>query len=305
MGKHISEDHPRPVVWKPPCTRFSSSSKSDSPRSHPDIRRLQDALVLHVFEVGFLSHSYVGDASVVFNQLVARQPTPLGLPLTINLGATKVPGKLSIQVTALDFGHELVQFAPQAPSFQPHYFVASSSPIASAASPATAPPSAYTLANGQQIFLQPMGTMPVAAPNGAGQTTAPITPLTSSAIPTPNGGFMFYAMPNGMAATNGSTNMPMTATAPVHPGLSQMGAYAGVPSDPAPPYPGLDMSQQYTADFTYEAPSAPTETVYQDDFNPRAGAGVSRPPAFTHSIVEQAPPPAQKPTLFPDGDSLI
>jgi hypothetical protein len=56
---------------------------------------------------------------------VRVQPTPVVLSLTQRLGTVLTQRRLHVQVKALDFGHELVQFAPQQETFQPHYFVAS------------------------------------------------------------------------------------------------------------------------------------------------------------------------------------
>jgi hypothetical protein len=238
---------------------------------------------MHVYESGFFSNTHIGDGIIVFNQLVLNQPTPVALNLTQALGKVIVPGKLHINVKALDFGHEIIQVAPQATSFQPHYFIASSMPLASTSGPSASnlPSSAITLNGGQQIYIQPMG----GAPAGPGATLAPAaldasTPLT--AMPTANGGFMFYAMP------------PQGSHHASH-----------VPAEPAPSYASLDHSQQYTTDFTYEAPSAPTETLI-----PRGVMEQPRPSHATHAIVEQSPPPISNsssppPYSFGNQDSLI
>jgi len=239
---------------------------------------------MHIYETGIFSNTHVGDATLVLNQLVLAQPTPVTLVLTQRLGTFIVPGKLSIQVKALDFGHEIVQVAPMEPTFQPHYFVASSTPLASGVSSPHA--SAVTLNGGQQIYIQPMGGIgPMgtgAAPSQAmgSPTVASGTPL--AAMPTATGGFMFYAMPpaQGMAMTQ----------API-----------AAPSEPAPAYSSLDRTQQYTTDFTYEAPSAPTETLV-----PQASQ-LHQQRVAASVIVEQTPPPIHKPhnSGFSDGDSLI
>ena len=241
---------------------------------------------MHVFEAGFFSNAHVGDATIQFNQLVLNQPTPVALAMTQRLGSVIVPGKLHVQVKALDFGHEIVQVAPQAQTFQPHYFVASSAPLASGnpAAPSPLPSSTVTLNGGQQLYIQPM--MSSAAP-GAGQSRGLDTSAPLAAMPTGTGGYVFYSLPPGAQAPQPIVHHPVQ------------------PSEPAPSYASLDPSLQYTADFTYEAPTAPTETIV----NPPSYGNRPNYPEF--DIAEQAPPPFVKqsaPTTsynFENGDSLI
>lgn len=207
-----------------------------------DCAQLQDSLILHVFEAGFFSNGHIGDAQIQFNQLVLNQPTPVALAMTQRLGSVIVPGKLYVQVKALDFGHEIVQVAPQQQTFQPHYFVASSTPLSAASSGAPVPLPSSTAVNlgaGQQLYIQPM--MSSTAP-GVPQSRGIDTSTPMAAMPTANGGYIFYSMPPGAQAPQ-----------PI--------VHNVVPNEPAPSYASLDPSFQYTADFTYEAPSAPTETV--------------------------------------------
>jgi hypothetical protein len=244
----------------------------------------KDAIVMHIYESGFFSNTHIGDATVIFNQLVMNQATPVSLNLTQRLGTHIVAGKLNIQVKALDFGHELVQVAPQPAQFQPHYFVASSLPLASP-SEVPAPSSAVTLGTGQQVYIQPMASVTGAAGSPyAPQNLSLSTPLTT--MPTANGGFMFYAMPPGSVHT-ASPHAPHASHAP----------HAPLHAEPAPSYASLDLSQQYTADFTYEAPSAPTETLVPP-------SSISPKP----HIAEQSPPPISNlppPPYHYNGESLI
>ena len=236
---------------------------------------------MHVYESGIFTNTHVGDATVVLNQLVLGQATPVTLSLTQRLGTLIVAGKLHVQVKALDFGHEIVQVAPMQDAFQPHYFVASSAPLNNSSVSTQAP--MVTLTGGQQLYIQPLGGIPAqVTPTATPQvmpspTVAAGTPL--AAMPTATGGFMFYAMPpvHGHAMTQ----IPMAA-----------------PSEPAPSYASLaapSPQPQYTTDFTYDAPSAPTETLVPQS------SQLSAP-----VILEQSPPPINnnKPYHF-DGDSLI
>lgn len=222
---------------------------------------------MHVYESGIFTNTHVGDSVIQFNQLVLNQQTPVCLPLTQRLGAVVVAGKLNVQVKALDFGHELIQVAPQPPQFTPHYFVASSLPLSSGLGPsdATMPSSAVSLGPGQQVYIQPLGSITNPSNNYLPSGINVQAPLTT--MPTANGGFMFYTMPQG----------PSHSSAPA-------------PSEPAPSYASLD---QYTADFTYEAPSAPTATIV---------------PSQHGHIDEQSPPPisnASPPPYAYHGESLI
>lgn len=116
------------------------------------------------------------------------------------------------------------------------------------------------------------------------------TPL--AAMPTANGGYVFYSLPPGAQSPQ-----------PI--------VHNVVPSEPAPSYASLDPSLQYTADFTYEAPTAPTETVINQHSHGHSafpGYGEAERPLY---IDEQAPPPFVKQSTPPPsynyqtGDSLI
>lgn len=249
--------------------------------------------MFHVFEAGFFNSTAVGDATVQFNQLVLNQPTPVALQMTQRLGTVRVRGLLHVQIKALDFGHEIIQVAPQPQAFQPHYFIASSVPLgsSSASSAAPLPASTVTLGGGQQLYIQPMAGAPGVAPQ---QFQGAKGPLESSApmaaMPTPNGGYLFYSVaPNGNAQPS---QAPHAHISPLH-------------NEPAPSYASLDASSQYTADFTYEAPSAPTETI----INPPSNADYHGDGAHPLFVAEQAPPPFVRdaaPTFnFNEGDSLI